>query len=317
MSARASDGLFGLRPSSSTLGRSDAVSHSAAASATARSTSSSGSSDSASASAGPSGSASAVPVKMPAEPSEIPLARERSGSAITATLVTALRISGWATATRIWPASAAAKVSEVQAHGAAERGQPRARQQRGAKPAVQGQPGGQREQDVEQREDLREPADRALGDAEMGRGVGRDRRVGEPQQLVRGGDGGVGGDHSPARGHARPRYKAPDERRQGRRSGAGEHTGPTAALAPGYTQANLVVLPEADAFDFLRFCVANPRPCPVLEVCDPGDPEPRNFAPGADLRTDLPRYRIHRDGEVTDEVTDVDATSGATTWSRS
>ena len=86
---------------------------------------------------------------------------------------------------------------------------------------------------------------------------------------------------------------------------AGEWDGPTAALAPGYTQANLVVLPEADAFDFLRFCVANPRPCPVLEVCDPGDPEPRNFAPGADLRTDLPRYRIHRDGEVSDEVTDV------------
>jgi uncharacterized protein YcsI (UPF0317 family) len=86
---------------------------------------------------------------------------------------------------------------------------------------------------------------------------------------------------------------------------AGTFDGPTAALAPGFTQANLVVLPETDAFDFLRFCVANPRPCPVLEVCDPGDPEPRNFAPGADLRTDLPRYRIHRDGEVTDEVTDV------------
>ena len=65
------------------------------------------------------------------------------------------------------------------------------------------------------------------------------------------------------------------------------------------------MLPEADAFDFLRFCVANPRPCPVLEVCDPGDPEPRNFAPGADLRTDLPRYRVHRDGEVGDELTDV------------
>ena len=94
-------------------------------------------------------------------------------------------------------------------------------------------------------------------------------------------------------------------------------TGPTAALAPGYTQANLVVLPEADAFDFLRFCVANPRPCPVLEVCDPGDPEPRNFAPGADLRTDLPRYRIHRDGEVADERHRRDATSGARTWWRS
>ena len=86
---------------------------------------------------------------------------------------------------------------------------------------------------------------------------------------------------------------------------AGEWDGPTAALAPGYTQANLVALPAADAFDFLRFCVANPRPCPVLEVCDPGSPEPVATAPGADLRTDLPRYLIHRDGEVVEERHDV------------
>jgi uncharacterized protein YcsI (UPF0317 family) len=85
---------------------------------------------------------------------------------------------------------------------------------------------------------------------------------------------------------------------------AGEHTGPTAALAPGYAQANLVALPEADAFDFLRFCVANPKPCPVLDVTDPGSPEPAQTAPGADLRTDVPRYRIWRDGELVDEPTD-------------
>jgi uncharacterized protein YcsI (UPF0317 family) len=86
---------------------------------------------------------------------------------------------------------------------------------------------------------------------------------------------------------------------------AGEWDGPTAALALGYTQANLVALPAEDAFDFLRFCVANPRPCPVLEVAEPGSPEPVQTAPGADLRTDLPRYRVHRDGEVVDEPTDV------------
>ena len=85
---------------------------------------------------------------------------------------------------------------------------------------------------------------------------------------------------------------------------AGEHSGPTAGLAPGYTQANLVALPEADAFDFLRFCVANPKPCPVLDVSDPGSPEPARIAPGADLRTDVPRYRIFRDGELADEPTD-------------
>jgi len=88
---------------------------------------------------------------------------------------------------------------------------------------------------------------------------------------------------------------------------AGTWDEPTAALAPGYAQANLVVLPEADAFDFLRFCVANPRPCPVLEVCDPGAFEPVLTAPGADLRTDLPRYRVYRDGELAEERDDVRA----------
>ena len=85
---------------------------------------------------------------------------------------------------------------------------------------------------------------------------------------------------------------------------AGDWDGPTAALAPGFTQANLVALPAADACDFLRFCVANPKPCPVLDVSDPGSPEPARSAPGADLRTDVPRYRIFRDGEIVDEPTD-------------
>jgi uncharacterized protein YcsI (UPF0317 family) len=85
----------------------------------------------------------------------------------------------------------------------------------------------------------------------------------------------------------------------------GTWTGPTAGLAPGCAQANLVVLPAADALDFLRFCVHNPQPCPVLEVTDPGSPEPVHTAPGADLRTDLPRYRVYRDGELADEKGDV------------
>jgi uncharacterized protein YcsI (UPF0317 family) len=86
---------------------------------------------------------------------------------------------------------------------------------------------------------------------------------------------------------------------------AGDWTGPTAGLATGHVQANLVVLPAADAFDFLRFCVRNPKPCPVLEVAEPGSPEPSMTAPGADLRTDLPRYRVLRDGAVAGEPTDV------------
>jgi uncharacterized protein YcsI (UPF0317 family) len=86
---------------------------------------------------------------------------------------------------------------------------------------------------------------------------------------------------------------------------SGEWPGPTAGLAPGFTQANLVVLPREDAFDFLRFCVRNPRPCPVLEVTEPGSPEPAETAPGADLRTDLPRYRVYRRGELVGEPAEV------------
>lgn len=86
---------------------------------------------------------------------------------------------------------------------------------------------------------------------------------------------------------------------------SGEHTGPTSGAAPGLAQANLVVLPEAEAFAFVRFCVRNPKACPLLEVTDPGSAHPAALAPGADLRTDVPRYRVFRDGELVDEPTDV------------
>src|SRR5215217_7718108 len=73
---------------------------------------------------------------------------------------------------------------------------------------------------------------------------------------------------------------------------SGEHDGPTGGLARGYVQANLVILPGDYAFDFLKFCVRNPKPCPILEVTDAGSPEPPVMAPGADLRTDVPKYRV-------------------------
>lgn len=85
----------------------------------------------------------------------------------------------------------------------------------------------------------------------------------------------------------------------------GRWTGPTAGLAYGYAQANLAILPREDAFDFLRFCTRNPKPCPLLEVLDPGDPEPKLTAPGADIRTDLPKYRVYRRGELVEERTDI------------
>ena len=82
---------------------------------------------------------------------------------------------------------------------------------------------------------------------------------------------------------------------------SGRLTGPTAGLARGFVQANLVILPADWAFDFLLFCVRNPQACPLLEVTDPGSTEPRALAPGADLRTDLPRYAVYRRGEKTAE----------------
>jgi uncharacterized protein YcsI (UPF0317 family) len=81
--------------------------------------------------------------------------------------------------------------------------------------------------------------------------------------------------------------------------------GPTPGLARGYVQANLVVLPRELAFDFLLFCQRNPKPCPLLDVTEPGDPTPKLVAPGADLRCDLPRYRVYRDGELIEEPTNL------------
>jgi len=88
---------------------------------------------------------------------------------------------------------------------------------------------------------------------------------------------------------------------------AGAWTGPTAGQAPGYAQANLVIVPATAATAFRAFCEANPQPCPLLAVGAPGDPVPHQFAPGADLRTDLPRYRVYRDGVLVAEPTDIRA----------
>jgi uncharacterized protein YcsI (UPF0317 family) len=85
----------------------------------------------------------------------------------------------------------------------------------------------------------------------------------------------------------------------------GSLTGPTPGLARGYVQANLVVLPKDWAFDFLLFCQRNPKPCPLLDVTGPGDPEPKAVAIGADLRTDLPAYRVWQNGELIAEPSDV------------
>src|SRR5215510_3605525 len=83
----------------------------------------------------------------------------------------------------------------------------------------------------------------------------------------------------------------------------GDFSGPTAGLAPGNVQANLVILPNALAHDFFRFAQANPKPCPVLAVSEPGDPRLPSLAEDLDIRTDLPKYRVWRGGELVDEPT--------------
>jgi uncharacterized protein YcsI (UPF0317 family) len=86
---------------------------------------------------------------------------------------------------------------------------------------------------------------------------------------------------------------------------AGAITGPTPGLALDYVQANLVILPKDWAFEFLLFCQRNPKPCPVLDVTEPGDPEAKLVAGGSDLRTDLPAYRVWRNGELVEEPLNV------------
>ncbi|MEN9673146.1 MAG: hypothetical protein RL553_1411, partial [Planctomycetota bacterium] len=69
----------------------------------------------------------------------------------------------------------------------------------------------------------------------------------------------------------------------------GDFTSPTPGHAPGFVQANLVIVPAEFAYDFLLFCQRNPKPCPILEVLDKGSPQTRLIAKDADLRTDLPK----------------------------
>lgn len=80
---------------------------------------------------------------------------------------------------------------------------------------------------------------------------------------------------------------------------------PTAGMASGFAQANLAILKKEDAFDFLLFAQRNPKSCPILDVTEPGSPIPQMMAPTGDIRTDIPKYRIYKNGELTEEVTDI------------
>src|ERR1051325_3880511 len=88
---------------------------------------------------------------------------------------------------------------------------------------------------------------------------------------------------------------------------AAQHHGPTAGMAPGYVQGNLAILPKALAADFLRFCQLNPKPCPLIGASAPGDARIPALGADLDIRTDLPRYRVWKCGELVDEPEDIRA----------
>ena len=104
---------------------------------------------------------------------------------------------------------------------------------------------------------------------------------------------GIGGTSTPAQVRAAAR--------------AGAWTSHTSGLAERHVQGNVVILPRADADDFLRYCQRNPKPCPLLAVGEPGDPRLASLGADIDIRSDLPRYRVWRDGDVVDEPTDIGA----------
>lgn len=98
-------------------------------------------------------------------------------------------------------------------------------------------------------------------------------------------------------------HSSPLAVRQAARTGS--LSGPTSGLASGYVQVNLVILPESQASGFLRFCQANPKPCPLLAVSEPGARHCHILGQDLDIARDVPEYRVYRDGQMRDTRTDV------------
>jgi uncharacterized protein YcsI (UPF0317 family) len=86
---------------------------------------------------------------------------------------------------------------------------------------------------------------------------------------------------------------------------SGEHAGHTSGLAPGFAQGNVVIFSASLADDFLRYCQSNPKPCPLLAVSQPGEPSLPALGADLDIRSDVPRYRVFRNGELVDEPTSI------------
>ena len=84
-----------------------------------------------------------------------------------------------------------------------------------------------------------------------------------------------------------------------------EYIAHTAGLGFGYLQANLVILPEEYALDFMRFCQRNPKPCPLVGVSDTGNALLHTLGQDIDIRTDVPAYNIYKNGKLIGSVTDI------------
>ncbi|ROS04591.1 uncharacterized protein YcsI (UPF0317 family) [Sinobacterium caligoides] len=87
----------------------------------------------------------------------------------------------------------------------------------------------------------------------------------------------------------------------------GQHSGNTSGYSEGYVQCNLVILPVDWAAEFLQFCQQNPKPCPLIAMGQPGEFDLPGMGVDLDIRTDIPRYRLFKDGSLVDEVEDVSA----------
>ncbi|MFB1082662.1 putative hydro-lyase [Jeotgalibacillus sp. JSM ZJ347] len=85
----------------------------------------------------------------------------------------------------------------------------------------------------------------------------------------------------------------------------GEWTKPTSGMANGYIQTNLAVLPKELAFEFLLFCQRNPKACPIIDVIEEGSAVAALAAPDSNVKMDIPKYRVYRDGQFTEERSDV------------
>ena len=99
---------------------------------------------------------------------------------------------------------------------------------------------------------------------------------------------------------AQSNYSKPSSLRLACRDGS--FTGQTSGQAPGYAQANLCILPKQYAYDFLLYCTRNPKPCPLLHVLEEGEFTFGTWGKKVDVRTDIPRYRIFKNGEMAHEV---------------